>query len=86
MRTTVDIDQDLLDKVRRRAEAEGLSFREALNQAIYRGLAKEQSKREPFVMPVHSFEFDPSINIDKIRAYIDDLDDEEMLRKMDLGK
>ena len=86
MRTTVDIDQDLLDKVRRRAEAEGLSFREALNQVIHRGLAKEQPQREAYVLPTHNFGFDPSINIDKIRDYLADLDDEEFIRKRDLEK
>ena len=86
MRTTVDIDQDLLEKVRRRAEAEGLSFREALNQALFRGLAKSPLKREPVVLPVWDLGLDPSINVDKIRDYLADLDDEEFIRKFGVGE
>lgn len=82
----MDIDQDLLDRVRKRAEAEGLSFREALNQALFRGLAKNQPKREPYVMPVFDIGLDPSINVDKINDYLADLDDEEFIRKHGIGE
>lgn len=39
MRTTVDINPDLLERIRTLAEAEGIPFKDALNRAITRGLA-----------------------------------------------
>ena len=77
----MDIDQDLLERVRKRAAAEGLSLREALNQALFRGLAKNQPKREPYVMPVWDLGIHPHINVDKIRDHLAEIDDEEFIRK-----
>lgn len=49
MRTTVDINPDLLARVRKLADAEGISFKEALNRTITRGLAPAPvAAREPF--------------------------------------
>jgi len=76
----VDIDQDLLDKVRRRAESEGRSFREVLNQIIHRGLTAPAPKRKPYVMPVLDIGIDPTININHLLA---ELDIEDFIRKRD---
>lgn len=38
MRTTVDINTDLLERIRKLAVAEGIPFKDALNRAITRGL------------------------------------------------
>ena len=49
MRTTVDINPDLLERIRTLADDEGISFKEALNRAITRGLAPAPvAAREPF--------------------------------------
>lgn len=49
MRTTVDINQDLLERLRKLADDEGISFKEALNRALTRGLGPVAvSAREPF--------------------------------------
>ncbi|MEX2182510.1 MAG: hypothetical protein WD771_10740 [Gemmatimonadaceae bacterium] len=76
----MDIDQDLLDKVRRRAEAEGLSFREVLNQIIHRGLTTPAPKRKPYVMPVLDLGVDPTVNINELLA---ELDIEDFIRVRD---
>jgi hypothetical protein len=49
MRTTVDINQDLLERLRKIADAEGISFKDALNRVITRGLGPvAAAPREPF--------------------------------------
>lgn len=86
MRTTVDINEDLLKQLRRRADEQGLPFREVLTQVIRRGLAATtKPKVEPFVMPTHSF---GGFNIDVTKALsiAFELEDEAMIRKMTLGQ
>ncbi len=52
MRTTVDINQDLLERLRKLADAEGISFKDALNRALSRGLAPvPAAAREPYRLP-----------------------------------
>lgn len=52
MRTTVDINQDLLERLRKLADDEGISFKEALNRAITRGLTPAvNAVREPYRLP-----------------------------------
>lgn len=49
MRTTVNIHDDVLEKLRNRAEKEGLPFKYVLNETIRRGLEcreKEESRTE----------------------------------------
>jgi hypothetical protein len=52
MRTTVDINPDLLERVRKLADAEGVSFKEALNRVITRGLTDAPpAKTKPYRLP-----------------------------------
>lgn len=52
MRTTVDINQDLLERLRKLAHDEGISFKEALNRALSRGLATAGiTARAPYRLP-----------------------------------
>lgn len=52
MRTTVDINPDLLERIRKLADDEGISFKDALNRTITRGLtAAPAPPREPYRLP-----------------------------------
>ena len=83
MRTTVDIDQDLLDRVRKQADREGRSFREELNLAIRRGLRSEVGPaRERFVMPTFDMGIRADIPLGKLMAWADAQADEELMRKL----
>lgn len=74
MRTTVDIDADVLERLRQLAEVEGISFKEALNRVITRGLAPAVAPREPYRLPT----FDFGVNLDakaiKEMLYEEDLE------------
>ncbi len=52
MRTTVDIDDDLIRKLTDRARKAGTSFKETLNDVIFRGLA-ETTREAPITLPSH---------------------------------
>jgi hypothetical protein len=53
VRTTVDLDPDLLERLRIEAARRRLSFKQLLNSAIRAGLvAREQRRPRPYVLPV----------------------------------
>jgi hypothetical protein len=84
MRTTVDIDQDLLDRMRKQADREGRSFRDELNRTIRSGLAAETLRDlGPFVMPTYDMGGPrPGVDLAKAHSLAFALEDEETLRKM----
>jgi hypothetical protein len=83
MRTTVDINQDLLERIRKIADDEGISFKEALNRAITRGLnLSVVAERVPFVIPTFSLGLDQFYDFRKIRHQLDEEDDMRLLERM----
>jgi hypothetical protein len=87
MRTTVTLDPDvqaLLKKVMRERE---ISFKEALNSAVRSGLAAgKRSPRKPYRMKTYKMGLRSGINLDKANQLAADLEDEEIIRKMELRK
>lgn len=87
MRTTVDIDQDLLDRVRKQADRAGVSFREELNRVIHRGLRPAAlAARERYVVPTFDMGVLPGVNLDKALALAAAMEDEEIIRKIERRK
>lgn len=84
MRTTVTLEPDVEALIKRRMSEHGLSFKQALNDAIRTGLAPEPS--EPFSIPTASMGFDPSLNLDKALQLTGELEDRELLRRMQARK
>jgi hypothetical protein len=75
MRTTVDINQDLLERLRKLADDEGISFKEALNRAITRGLTpKPGAVRVPYRLPTFNFGADLDARAIKEMLYEEDLE------------
>lgn len=85
MRTTVRIEDDLLQELKRRAEAQQLSFNKFLNRILRQGLIAPNPERVDFQQQVYSMGT-PSANFDKALAMAADLEDEDLLRKLDVGK
>jgi len=81
MRTTVDIDQNLLDRLRDEAHAEGISFRALLNRAIRRGLDAPAVEAAPYACPTFAMG-PPQRRLDKALALADALEGEEVARKL----
>lgn len=83
MRTTVTLDPDADTIVRRLMRERHLSFKQALNAAIRAG------SRETATAEFHTRVFDmgePLVDLDKASHIAAQLEDEEIIRKLELRK
>ena len=83
MRTTVTLDADTEAIVRKRMRERGVSFKEALNDAIREGVMAStprhyRTKTSPMGVP--------TVNLDRALLVAGELEDEEAIRKMRAGK
>jgi hypothetical protein len=85
MRTTVTIDDDLADHVRRLAAERGITFKDALNRSIRAGLAHQAAPR-PFKTPARPMRVRRGVDVTKALRLAGELEDEEIARKHELGK
>jgi hypothetical protein len=83
VRTTVTLDDDALAVVRRRMRERGVSFKQALNDAIRDG-AQDRPSPAPFVTRVADLGV-PSVNLDRALQLAAELEDEELLRRQRRG-
>lgn len=81
MRTTVTLDPDTEQIIRRRMRERGMSFKEALNDAIRSGAS---GRRPRFVTEVASMG-ESRVNLDRALQIAADLEDDELLRRMRAG-
>jgi hypothetical protein len=84
MRTTVTLEPDTDAAVRKLMRERGLSFKEAVNAAIRAGTTP-RAKRPPFRTPTFAMGA-PAVPIDKALRLAADLEDEEIMRKLQLRK
>ncbi len=84
MRTTVTLDPDAEFLVRRLMEQRGISFKQALNDAIRAGGAGSAARAE-FRTEARSLGV-PTVNLDRALQLAGGLEDEEMLRRMRKGQ
>ena len=83
MRTTVTLEPDLAKKVKVLAHRRGLSFKQALNEVIRRGLAPpaHPDKPAPYTVQPHVGGFRPGIDPGKLNQLVDQLEVEDFVAK-----
>lgn len=82
MRTTVTLDPDVQELLRERMQRERKSFKQALNEALRRGLKGRSSQDEaPFVIEARPLKLRPGIDPTKLRDLDDEAEIEEFIRK-----
>ena len=87
MRTTVTLDPDVAAKLKEETRRRGISFKEALNSSVRRGLERGDAQPRPYRMPPpHRMGARPGVNLDKALQLAGELEDTEIMRKLDLGK
>jgi len=87
MRTTIDLDDVLLSRLRDEAHREGVSFRALLHRVILRGLEPMAPVPVRYVAPSYSMgQVREGINLVKATQLAGDLEDEEIIRKMTQGR
>ena len=86
MRTTVTLDPGTHELIRNAMRERGLSFKQAVNDAIRSGLAPE---KEPKRFKQRTFKLGPAADermIIKALQYSGELEDVEIIRKLRMGK
>jgi hypothetical protein len=83
MRTTVTLDPDVEQLVRRRMREREQSFKQALNDLVRSG-AIEQTVAAPFRTATASMGTS-RVNLDRALQVVGDLEDDELVRKMRAG-
>jgi hypothetical protein len=87
MRTTVTLDDDLARALKRRAFERELPFKQVLNEAVRTGLASGGGERKPYRMkPGRPLRSRPGIDLVKASQLADQLEDEEIVRKLQQGR
>jgi hypothetical protein len=84
MRTTLTLDDDVAAMLHQVDKERGISFKEAVNTALRAGLigavpAPRRFRVQPSHMGVR-----PGVNLDKALQLAADLEDEEIIRKLEL--
>ena len=77
MRTTVTLDPDVEQVIRRRMSELGQSFKEALNDVVREGSGM---RRSAFTTAVHTMG-QPSVVLDRALGLAGDLEDDELIRR-----
>ena len=84
MRTTIDLDESLLRRLRDEAHDQGVPFRTLLHRVIQRGLDVPDAQAEtPYRMPAASLgQVREGVDLVKALQLASTLEDEEIVRKM----
>lgn len=86
MRTTVTLDPDVATKLKREARDRGISFKEALNSSVRRGLSDGTASPRPYRAPTRSLGARPGVDLDRALSLAAGLEDAEVVRKLSLRK
>jgi hypothetical protein len=86
MRTTVTLDQDVEAKLRAAMRERGVSFKQALNDSVRAGLQTGPQPSKRFRVHARPLGVRPGINLDKALALAGEMEDVEILRKLELRK
>ncbi len=86
MRTTVTLDPDVVERLKALARRRNLSFKAALNDAVRAGLAAERGGSRPYKAPARPMRLRPGLDVTRALRMADALEDEEIVRKLELRK
>jgi hypothetical protein len=87
MRTTVRIENELLEELKARAADQEVSLTQVVNQTIRRGLAggEQQKASAPFVQQTYDMGV-PRFDVNKALSVAADLEDEYIMQKLARGQ
>jgi hypothetical protein len=86
MRTTVTLDPDVERILKAQMRERGVSFKQALNDAIRSARNAPAKRRKRFVQQTFSLGREQNFPWDKALAAADAMEDEELIRKLALRK
>lgn len=85
MRTTLTIDDDIADKLKRQAERRGVSFKEIVNAALRSGLVARDAgpSKRAYQVQVFSSPFRRGIDPMKLNQLSDELEVEHEMKRLE---
>jgi hypothetical protein len=86
MRTTVTLDPDVEAKLRAVMRERGVSFKVAINDSVRAGLASGSQPSRRFRVQSAPLGVRPGVNLDKALTLAGEMEDAEILRKLELRK
>lgn len=86
MRTTVTLDPDVVEQLKAVARHRNLSFKAALNNAVRAGLAAERGETRKYKVPSQPMHMRPGVDLTHALGLAGSLEDEEIIRKLELRK
>jgi hypothetical protein len=86
MRTTVTLQPDIEASLRRLAAERGISFKEAINSTLRAALGTPSPTAAPFAVKARSMGLRPGVDLDKALRLAGELEDAEIVRKLELRK
>ena len=84
MRTTLTLDRDVAEAVAREMRRTGRGLKATVNEALRRGLREERKAPRPrrFKVRPHAFEFRAGTDLDRMNQLVDELEVQELVRKL----
>ncbi|HYM55738.1 MAG TPA: hypothetical protein VES97_10270, partial [Solirubrobacteraceae bacterium] len=79
-------DPDVAAKLQQVTRERGISFKTAINDAVRTGLADGASPSRRFRVDARPLGIRPDVNVDKALALASEMEDAEILRKLELRK
>lgn len=85
MRTTVTLDEDVAQQIRRRMRERGSGFKQVVNELLRRGLQASEGP-EPYSTPTFAMRARRDLDLDKALALAAALEDEETVSRLERAK
>ena len=86
MRTTVTLDADVAAALQAVQAERGISFKQALNDALRAGLSGSGSRPKPYRLRPRRLGLRAGVDLDKALTLASEVDDAEVIRKLELRK
>lgn len=86
MRTTVTLDPDVAECLKSEARKRNLPFKVVLNDAVRTALGSGRGPARPYKLPSRPMHLRPGIDLTKAHQMAADMEDEEIIRKLELRK
>jgi predicted CopG family antitoxin len=85
MRTTVTLDEDVARELERLQRERDISFKEAINSTLREGLGRKP-RRRAYRIKARALGLRSGIDLDKALQLAAELEDQEIIRKLKLGR
>ncbi|MCP4750662.1 MAG: DUF2191 domain-containing protein [Proteobacteria bacterium] len=88
MRTTLTIDDSLMDRLKEEAHRKGLPLKQVVNEKLELGLRfrEEDRQSKPYRQKTFSMGCPPAVDFDKSLQLASELEDDEIVRELEMRK